>query len=73
MIYKLGIAFGGLMEQPEYTFEDVLEIEADTLDEAIDKWAIKSGQAKYDTWNAERRTVWGNKVVTDEEFIKKYR
>ena len=61
--YKLGLEVGGLMEQPEYCIQKILDVQADSLHEAIDKWANLTGEDKRGYWCPTRQTVWGWSVV----------
>jgi hypothetical protein len=51
------------MEDPGWHIEMIRDIEANSLDEAKDKWAEITGQNKFEEWNPTTKTFWGWQVV----------
>lgn len=61
--YKIGLEVGGLMEQPEYCIQKILDIQANSLYEAKNEWANITRENKLPTWNPTRHTVWSWSLV----------
>ena len=64
--YTLGLEEGGLMEDPEFHIEHILTVEAETLQEAMHKWAEQTGHLD-EYWDPARGTYWGWRVVVMSE------
>jgi len=59
--YTLGLKTGGLMEDPEWHIDDIRTIEANSLNEAKDKYAVETNSLElYDKKN---KTIWGWSIV----------
>ena len=56
--YRLGLEMGGLMEDPYFHVEDILDIEAPNLRTAKDIWATKKGYINLKDWDPNRQTYW---------------
>jgi len=63
MKYTLSLRTGGLMEDPEWHYENIRTIEANSLKEAKQKYADETGISKDKSWNAENQTLWGWSIV----------
>lgn len=61
--YRIGLRCGGLMEDPLWHHEDILEITSDSLENAINQWATLSANDKSPYWNPTHRSLWGWSVV----------
>lgn len=71
MKYLIGLECGGLMEfEGAWELHQVREIEADSLNEAKDKWAKMTGTDQSPTWNPETRTDWGFAVMEKDAFFR---
>jgi hypothetical protein len=71
MKYQIGLECGGLMEcEGSWELHNVREIEADSLNEAKDKWAAITATDQSEFWDAERRSDWGFQVMEVDAFIK---
>ena len=68
--YKLGLLCGGLMEDPKWHLEEIIEIKANNLKDAKNNWARYTGLNKLKDWNAERQTYfgWNIKVVETDDI-----
>ena len=70
MKFTLGLECGGLMEMPDWKIEYIREVEANSLDEAKDKWAAAVGLDKDFNWNKETKRYWGWEVVNVSQPVK---
>ena len=69
MKYRLGLSCGGMMEyEGVWELHDVREIEADSINEAKDKWAELTGTNKSKTWDPKNHRDWGFAVVEESAF-----
>ena len=71
--YTLALQTGGLMEDPEWHYEDLLTVYASNLREAKDLWATKAGRDTTDLWNSIQQSYWGWAVVclgTDDSTVE---
>ena len=63
MKYKLALKTGGLMEDPEWHYENILVIESDNLYDAKNKYAELTYLVGKPDWNAKQQTYWGWQIV----------
>jgi hypothetical protein len=64
--YRLGLEQGGLMEDPEWHIEFIETVEANSLGEAKDKWAKKTGHFD-ESYDRDSKTYWGWRIVQVKE------
>ena len=69
MKYNLALKTGGLMEDPEWHYDNIRVIEADNLIDAKNKYAELTGLVDKPHWNANQQTYFGWQIValTDEQ------
>lgn len=58
------------MEDPDWHYDCIEVVHADSLREAKDKYAEKRGYLKDETWNASKQTLWGWEIVDMVEEMK---
>jgi hypothetical protein len=61
--YTLALRTGGLMEDPDWHYQNIATIRAHSLKEAKDIWAEKQGYIKDKDWDKVQQTWWGWSVV----------
>ena len=72
--YKICLKTGGLMEDPERHAENILTINANTLEDAKNKWATITGENKSEHWDSKKQTVWGWEIKvlsTNDPLVNK--
>ena len=73
MKYTLALRTGGLMENPEWAYENIKEVEAESLYEAKKRYAQMTGLSDVRlidgrvvmncNWNPVTQTYWGYSIV----------
>lgn len=63
MQFTLALKTGGLMEDPERHCEKIRTVDADSLQEAKQKYAEITGLIRLPDWNPTNQTYWGWEIV----------
>lgn len=71
MKFTLSLRTGGLMEDPEWHYDDIRSIEANDLKEAKQKYAELTGLTEKQEWNPTTQCLWGWEIVDMVEEMKK--